>query len=207
MMVTEISKQKRDPNKANVFIDGVFSFALHTQDIAYFKLKEGQEVSEEVVAFIQDNLVYMKAQDTALHYIGYRMRTEKEVRQKLQDKEYLPETIERVIEFSKKYRYINDEEYAKKYVQEKLRLKPEGAFALKMALLQKGIKEEICERVLTEAEMNEAEDALRWLEKKTRGIWPANDKKKKQLFDFLRRKGYGYEIINEAFRRMEEGEA
>jgi len=65
MMVTEISKQKRDPNKANVFIDGVFSFALHTQDIAYFKLKEGQEVSEEVVAFIQDNLVYMKA----LHWL------------------------------------------------------------------------------------------------------------------------------------------
>ena len=31
-----------------------------------------------------------------------------------------------------------------------------------------------------------------------------NEKKKKQLFDFLLRKGYSYDIIKEAFRQMEE---
>ena len=35
-------------------------------------------------------------------------------------------------------------------------------------------------------------------------IMPENEKKKKQLFDFLLRKGYSYDIIKEAFRQMEE---
>ncbi len=42
--------------------------------------------------------------------------------------------------------------------------------------------------------------------KKSRGQWPPEKRKKrkKQLFDFLLRKGYSYDIIKEAFRQMEE---
>ena len=87
MLITAITQQKRDPSRYNIFIDGVYAFALPMQDILYFKLKEGQEAAEDTIAFIRKNLIYIKAQDTALRFLGYKMRTVQEIRQKLLEKE------------------------------------------------------------------------------------------------------------------------
>ncbi len=72
MRITAITQQKRDPSRYNIFIDGEYAFALPMQDILYFKLKEGQEAAEETIAFIRKNLIYIKAQDTALRFLGYK---------------------------------------------------------------------------------------------------------------------------------------
>lgn len=205
MRVTAIEPQKRDPSRYNIFIDGEYAFALPMQDILYFKLKEGQEAAEETIEFIRKNLIYIKAQDTALHFIGYKMRTVQEIRRKLAEKEFAEETIEKVIAFLEKYGYADDREYCRKYIREKLRMKPKSGYALKIELKQRGISSRIIDEVMAETELDEAGDAFRWLEKKSRGQWPPeDDKKKKQLYDFLLRKGYSYDIIGEAFRQMEE---
>ena len=39
MRITAITQQKRDPSRYNIFIDGVYAFALPMQDILYFKYK------------------------------------------------------------------------------------------------------------------------------------------------------------------------
>ena len=131
MLVTAITQQKKDETKYNVFIDGEYVFALPMQDILYFKLKEGREVPEETVEYIQNSLIYIKAQDLALHYIGYKMRTAKEIRMKLEEKGFSEEVIEKVIVFLEKYGYADDREYCRKYVKEKLRMKPKSGYVLK----------------------------------------------------------------------------
>ena len=205
MLVTAITQQKKDATKYNIFIDGEYAFALPMQDILYFKLKEGQEAAEETIDFIRKNLIYIKAQDTALHFIGYKMRTVQEIRRKLAEKEFAEETIEEVIAFLEKYGYADDREYCRKYIREKLRMKPKSGYALKIELRQRGISSRIIDEVMGETEMDEAGDAFHWLEKKSRGQWPPeNEKKKKQLYDFLLRKGYSYDIIGEAFQQMDE---
>lgn len=205
MFVTAITQQKKDETRYNVFLDGTYAFALPMQDILYFKLKEGREVPEETVEYIQNSLIYIKAQDTALHYIGYKMRTVKEIRMKLSEKEFSEEVIEKVIAFLEKYGYADDREYCRKYIKEKLRMKPKSGYALKIELRQRGISARIIDEVMAETEMDEAGDAFHWLERKSRGNWPPEDeKKKKQLYDFLLRKGYSYDIIGEAFRQMNE---
>ncbi len=204
MQVTAITPQKRDETRFNIFIDGAYAFALPMQDILYFKLKEGKEVSEETVEFIQKNLIYIKAQDTALHFIGYKMRTGKEIRRKLEEKGFAEETIAEVMTFLEKYGYADDREYCCKYIKERLRLHPKSRYALGMELRQRGVSSKLIEEIMAETEMDEAGDAFRWLEKKWRGQWPPEEKKKKQLQDFLLRKGYSYDMIREAFRQMEE---
>ena len=205
MLVTAITQQKKDQTRYNIFIDGEYAFALPMQDILYFKLKEGREVPEETIEYIQNSLIYIKAQDTALHYIGYKMRTVKEIRMKLEEKEFSEEIIERVIEFLEKYGYADDREYCRKYIREKLRMKPKSGYALKIELRQRGISSRIIDEVMAETEMDEEGDAFCWLERKSRGNWPpADDKQKQKLYDFLLRKGYSYDIIGEAFREMNE---
>ena len=205
MFVTAITQQKKDETRYNIFLDGTYAFALPMQDILYFKLKEGKEVPEETVEYIQNSLIYIKAQDTALHYIGYKMRTVKEIRMKLTEKEFSEEVIEKVIAFLEKYGYADDREYCRKYIREKLRMKPKSGYALKIELRQRGISARIINEVMAETEMDEAGDAFHWLERKSRGQWPpADEKQKKKLYDFLLRKGYSYDIIGEAFRQMNE---
>lgn len=108
MRITAITQQKRDPSRYNIFIDGVYAFALPMQDILYFKLKEGQEAAEETIAFIRKNLIYIKAQDTALRFLGYKMRTVQEIRQKLLEKEFAEDVIAQVLAFLEKYGYADD---------------------------------------------------------------------------------------------------
>lgn len=205
MRITAITQQKRDPSRYNIFVDGEYAFSLPMQDILYFKLTEGREVTEKTIVFIRKNLIYIQAQDTALRFLGYKMRTVQEIRQKLLEKEFAEDVIAQVLAFLEKYGYVDDRDYCRRYIRERLRLKPKSSYVLGLELLQRGISSHIIEEVLAETEIDEAGDALRWLEKKSRGQWPPeNEKKKKQLFDFLLRKGYSYDIIREAFRQMAE---
>lgn len=204
MLVTRVVPQKRDITKCNIYIDGEYVFALPPQDMEYFGIKEGKEVAEDTVSFIKKSLIYVQAQDVALRFIGYKMRTEKEVRQKLEENEFAEEVIEEVINFLCKYKYTDDREYAKRYIKERLRLNPRSAYALRMELLQRGVSEGICQEALADTEFSEIEDAVSWLERKTRGQWPPDEKKKKQLYGFLQRKGYSYAVIKDAFEEMEE---
>lgn len=203
MQVTAITEQKRDTGRYNIFIDGAYAFALPMQDILYFKIKEGQEIAEDTVAFIRKNLIYIKAQDTALRMIGYKMRTVQEIQQKLAEKEFAEDVIADVLAFLEKYGYADDREYCRKFIRERLRLQPKGAYALRMELRQKGVARGLIEEVLAETELDEERDALRWLEKKTKGIFPATPKEKKRLVDFLLRRGYSYSVIEAAFRKWE----
>lgn len=204
MIVTAIEQQKHQKERYSVFIDGEFAFGLIMQDILYFKLKEGQEISETTYHFIMENLVYIKAQDTALHYISYKMRTEQEVRKKLLEKEYADEVIERVIEFLKKYNYVNDLNYAQSYVKQSARLKPKGKIALKMELRMRGIKDMIISEVLEEIQLNELDAAMQLIEKKGGTEALSDEKKKRKIVSFLQRRGYSYDIIKEAMNNMEQ---
>lgn len=206
MLVTNVTPQKRDPAKYNIYIDGVYFFALLPQDMEYFGIKEGKEVAEKTVTFIQNSLIYEQAQNVALRFIGYKMRTEKEVLQKLQESEFSETVVEEVLVFLSKYNYTDDREYARRYIKERLRLNPKSAYALQMELSQRGISKEICEEILDETEFSEMDDVLMWIEKKTKGDWPPDEKKKKQLYGFLQRKGYAYGVIKDAFLEMDEKE-
>lgn len=204
MLITKVIPQKRDTTKYNIYIDGDYVFALSPQDMEYFGIKEGKEIPEKTVMFIQKSLIYVQAQDMALRFIGYKMRTEKEVRHKLAESGFSEEIIEEVIHFLCKYKYTDDKEYARRYINERMRLKPKGAYALRMELWQRGVSEEICDEVLSQTDFCEVDDAVMWLEKKTKGLWPPDERKKKQLYGFLQRKGYSYGVIKDAFGKMDQ---
>lgn len=203
MIVTGIEQQKRNPERYNVFIDGVFAFGLIMDDILYFKLKEGNEISREKFDYIKDTVLYIKAQNTALKYLGYKMRTEKEIRQKLIEKEYETEIIYRVVDFLKKYSYVDDFKYAESYIKEVQRLKPKGSYAIKQKLREKGVSDLIIEEALAEGGLDEEEDAQRLICKKLGERREVTFKEKKKLHDFLLRRGYSYAIIKKAFDMLE----
>lgn len=206
MIVTAITQQKNNKDRYSVFIDDNFAFGLIMQDIVYFKLKQGEEITQEKYDFIQNELIYIQAQNTALHYIGYKMRTEQEVRKKLFEKEYTEYIIERVINFLIKYQYIDDMKYSESYIKQRLQYNPKGIYVLKMELKQRGVKQNVIDKAVENMNIDELSDAIKLLQKKCFYLDDIDEKNKKRLFAFLQRRGYSYDIIKEAFAYVTKNE-
>lgn len=88
--------------------------------------------------------------------------------------------IAQVLAFLEKYGYADDREYCRRYIRERLRLKPKSGYALGLELRQRGVSSRIIEEVLAETEIDEASDALRWLEKKKPRTMAARKRKKEK---------------------------
>ena len=83
-----------------------------------------------------------KFYNSSLRFLSYRPRSEKEVRDKLKSKKASPEIIEKTIAKLKEKKFINDEEFAKWWIESRLMLKPRSLRLIKMELKQKGIPDE-----------------------------------------------------------------
>lgn len=131
--------------------------------------------------------------------ISLRQRSEKEIRDYFSKKQYSDLVIEETVKKLKELRLLDDEQFAKDWVQS--RSKKLGPKALKQELFQKGISKDIIEGVIGFRE-NEEEVAQRILEKKVRiwnGLPPLEFKKK--AFGFLGRRGFEYEIVSKAVEK------
>ena len=204
MTVTKIEQQKKDKSRYSVYVDGEFAFGLIMEDILYFRLKEGEEIPREKYEYIMDTTVYIKAQDTAVRYLGYKMRTRREVENKLREAQYPDGLIERVIDFLIKYDDINDELYCKKYIKETLKLRPKGIFLIKQELKARGVKEEIIDEALNEAEIDEEALAQGLLVKKYEDFAAMDKKELAKVYAFLQRKGFSYGVIKAAVTGLAE---
>lgn len=85
---------------------------------------------------------FEKLYNTALRFLSYRPRSEQEIRNKLKEKKAESEIIEKIVAKLKKYNFINDLEFAKWWVESRLRFKPRSARLIKIELKQKGIDNE-----------------------------------------------------------------
>ncbi len=203
MLVTSVEQQKKNKHIYNIFVDNQFAFSLIIEDIYFFGIKEGNEISEEKYEYIKNTVVYIKAQNESLKYIGYKMRTEKEVEKRLNSSGYDLAIINRVIEFLKKYNYVNDFEYACAYIRQCSKLNPKGSYVIRCKLREFGVGEDVINEALNAENPDEVQQAEMLLEKKLKGRKEISFKEKRKLQEFLLRKGYCYDIIKEVFSKMD----
>ncbi len=133
-----------------------------------------------------------------LRYILYKKRTEQEIRTKFQ-KEIEENMLEDIIEYLKEAGYIDDKEYIRKTVNNYMILKNLSLKEMKYKLLAKGLNKNDVEDYIyenrEELEEYEIKSARNLIYKK------ANTMEDEEIKQFLLKKGYKIENINNA---MEE---
>ena len=147
MIITDIKKQVKDTERYSIYIDNKFVFGLSGVDVLYYRFKIGNEIPQEKYDEILENVIYEKAKNTAVKFLGYRARSKKELRDKL-IKDYDENITDKVISMLEKYGYVNDEEYAKAYVRDCLNLKGWGQKRISLELTKRGIDKNIIEKAL-----------------------------------------------------------
>ena len=181
--------------KYKVYIDGEYAFILYKKELSRYHIAAGQELEEGVWQKIRTEVIGKRAKLRALHLLNDMGRTEAQLRQKLERDGYTTDVVEEAVSYVKSFGYINDENYARIYIDNrKNRKSRKEIFA---NLLQKGIDREVVERVFEEC--YEGEDARKAiaqiLKKKHYDPETADRKETQKILGYLSRKGFGYEDI------------
>jgi regulatory protein len=138
-----------------------------------------------------------KAKNYAFLLLKFRLRSENEIRQRLKKKKFDTQIIENVVSFLKEKDFINDNYFAKAWVESRIK-KPLGLRRLKEELKIKGIDKEIIEERINEIKKNYPEEEIiariaRERLKRIKDIDP--QKAKKRIYAYLLRRGFSPDII------------
>ncbi|MGH7496226.1 MAG: regulatory protein RecX [bacterium] len=137
----------------------------------------------------------------AYRLLGMRARSEKELRDALARAGYNDEVIARVLEECRQKRFVDDTDFARQFVQSRLRQRPTGRARLQLELQQKGLAAETVSAVLGEVFENAettarlADQLAEKLRKRLAALPP--QKARQRLVDHLRRRGFDWETIEQ----------
>lgn len=195
MKITDIKQQEKRKDRYSIFIDGKYSFALSESELLSIGLKLNQELSKQELDKLKDQAVIDKGIYRVLELIARRPRSRWEVEDYLKRKKYDPEEIKKITDSIDEKGYINDEDFARRWVESRRLLKPMSNKKLRLELRQKRLSDEIIQKVLDQDETDEI-DALKELIEKKRRQSRYQDEQK--LIAYLARQGFNYGDIKEA---------
>jgi regulatory protein len=145
--------------------------------------------------------------DAAARFLETRSRSVMEVRRRLTTAGYRPELVERAITRLTDLGMLDDEAFARQWVESRDRARPRGERALRDELRLKGIDRATVEVVLEERRSTEAEEAtppdrtaaLRLIDKHTRTLRRIADprQRRQRAYALLARNGFDPETCRE----------
>lgn len=206
-IIAKITTQKKNSERFNIFLDHgkgeEYAFSVDQDILISFQLKKGMELDELDITEIQFEDEVKKAFNSALNFLSYRMRSTKEVIDYLKKKEVDEPIIPDVIHKLSEYKYINDEEFAKAYVQTQINTTTKGPEVIKQELFEKGVEQDILLKSLALFTMDEqVGKAIKLISKTIPKNNKASERQTKQKIEqTLQRKGYPWDVIQIA---MEE---
>ena len=190
MKITKIARQVKRADRYSIYLDGSYSFSLGEAELLKLGLHSGQEFSEEELAQYKDESAYGKWFDRTLNLLSFRLRSEWELRDYLRRKDCPPEITDKILNKLNINGYVNDEQFAKRWVENRRLLKSTSKRRLSQELRQKRIDQSIIDQALADDETDEL-DIWRGVVSKKRGRYP--DKLK--FMQYLARQGYSYDDI------------
>jgi regulatory protein len=198
----EITGVRERRNKARVFVDGEFWAEIDAGVAAERGLREGVALSLEELAEARSAGERALAMGRALNLLGYRARSEKEVRDRLRRYGYGEETVGGVIGRLKELGYLDDEDFARIVGREKARRY--GPRRVSAELRKSGVDAELARDVVDEefAARSETEEARSVAAQRyNRG---GSDAEARRVYGFLVRRGYSSEVCAEVAREYRE---
>ncbi|HJW48832.1 MAG TPA: regulatory protein RecX [Candidatus Limnocylindria bacterium] len=143
------------------------------------------------------------AYELAVRYLAGRPHTVAEIHRHLRSKKFDVETIDHAIDRLRAQRYVDDEAFARWWLEQRERFKPRGHRALRTELAQKGVGRDVVDLVLGErAPDADVEQARRALSRPlTRWADMPDAEKRRKIHTYLAARGFDYDTIDEVTRR------
>lgn len=202
MTITDIKKGRK--YLSAVYIDGEFAVKLDTRVIIENGITVGLKIDDDKLKEYIDLSNTRRAKEKALWLISNRDHSKKELINKISktaDKKSAQIAADRMEELG----LVNDEKFARRYLDELLNIKHFSVRGAKYKLIEKGIDKDLIDEILEETEYDSKENIRAVIEKKyLKNL--SDEKTKRRCISTLQRMGYGYSDINSVLREYIEDE-
>jgi regulatory protein len=199
--ITGLVAKKGREKRVKVFLDGRPAFDLLREVVLKEGLMVGQELSEGRLEALAGLDRYQRCLNAAIRYLGYRPRSESEVRQRLRKHGFDAGVTEKAIARLKEQSLLDDAAFARFWKDNRESFSPRSRRQTQLELRRKGLAIDVIEPVVEE--IDESDSAYRAALSKARRL-PSDDYQvfRRRLGAFLARRGFGYDIINETVARL-----
>ncbi len=193
----------------SVYVDGAFAFDASDTVLLSYGLRTEDSIDENKIAEVKASELHKEAQLSAINYVSYRPRSSREVLDHLTRKRFSRELAESVVQHFESVSLINNLEFARMFVRDKLRRRPTGRSLLQKLLAAKGIPSSIVDQVLRENISEEdqknaakelASRRLRLTKRSTAGL--DRIKQRRRLTSYLLRHGFSNEIVQKTIQSL-----
>jgi regulatory protein len=205
--VTEM-KQAKGRGRLSLSFDNGITVLLYRSEARRFNLAQDSTVSDEEFQTLLDKVVAVRAKKRALHLLEQMDRTEKQLRDKLDQGGYPPKCIDMAVDYVKSYHYIDDYRYACSYVR--CTMERMSRIKIRQKLIERGICREIIDQALEEnfgfdedARNLETVQINRLLTKRNFIPGHSDEREFRRTYQFLLRRGYRSNDIVQAMRELQ----
>jgi regulatory protein len=198
----EITDVRERRGKARIFVDGEFWAEVDAGVAIERGLREGAAFSREELDEARVAGERPVAMGRVLNLLGYRARSEAEIRERLGRYGYAGGTIEAVVVRLEELGYLDDAEFARLKAREKAHRY--GPRRVSVELRKSGVGEELAREVVEEefagrSEVGEARSAAA-----RRYNGRGSDAEARRVYGFLVRRGYSAEVCAKVAREYRE---
>ena len=189
-------------------------FRVDAEEVARLGLEPGLVLAPPALLLLESRDAYRRARETALRLLGARPRSIVELRARLRRAGAPLESAASVIADLTNDGYLNDLEFARAWVRNRLAVRPCGALRLRSELREKGVASSLIEQAIREAsgeeeaavaEERRARDLVqRRLHAYARLAW---DARIRRLAGLLQRRGFAAPTIARVLRTVPRQEA
>jgi len=209
MKITAITIQTRNKNRVNVSVDGRYRFSLDTYQLIELGIRIGVDYTEAELLNLEQERQFGKLYARALEYCLMRIHSAREVSDYLYRKTkatrgkngdlrpgVTTEITKRVFDRLTEKGYINDEKFARFWVENRSVVKGVSKRKLVSELYKKGVTSDIIGQIFSETERSDSEEIKKIILKK-RSHYPDDNK----LTAYLARQGFSYDEIKTAIKQ------
>ncbi len=199
--ITAIQIGKNRGKRVNMSLDGRFAFSLAAEVVLKEGLRVGQELSAAEIEALAGTDRFHRCLNAALRYLGYRPRSEFELKERLQRRGFDGDSVEAALARLKEQGLVDDVAFAQFWKDNRESFSPRSRRLTGLELRQKGVDEDTIARVVDV--IDDDDSAYRAALGKARSL-PLSDYHsfRRRLAGYLNRRGFSYGVINHAVERV-----
>jgi len=199
--ITEIRASKNSGKRVNIYVDDQFALTIDLETAIKEKLRIAMEIDESRIEELKIKDQINRCYNAAIRLLGYRQRSEYELRDKLVHRGFNRGIVNPVIDKLIKQGLVDDETFAKYWAENRETFSPRSRYLTALELRKKGVAEEVIKE--TVVKIDDEESAYRTALNRVERLHVSNRKDlQRRLGDFLRRRGFDYETINRTINKI-----
>lgn len=200
MKITKIEKKKR---LYLLELDGNEKLYITEDTIVHFMLSKNKEVNQQELEEIKSYAQFSYGKNLALHYLSFKQRSKKEVRDYLIKHEIDKIIIPQVLTSLEKENWLNDRKYTETLLQQNLRTGDKGPYVLQQKLKEKGIDPQVISEELAKLDFSELLEKLS--QKLLRQYQTKLPQKalRDKIIQRLTNKGFDYQTAKETYQQLD----